>query len=122
MGGMPSPDALRHFQRDRARVVALAYRAAMVEGCQDRDASARAVAAYIEAGGNPDAAQKDVTRIVAGVAADHSEWLWRPVRARMGREDAAMRKLGWWPGPLAWDERRRVAAEAVARVYGECRE
>lgn len=30
-----------------------------------------------------------------------------------------MRKLGWRPGALAWDERRRMAEEAVARVFGD---
>ncbi len=117
-GGMPSPPPLVGFQREQIRAAALAYRAAMTEGDSDGPAKQRAISAYIAAGGNAETAFKDVTRIIASVASDHGEWFWRPVWERLEREEYAMRKLGWWPPPKPWDERRRVAEAAIARVFG----
>ncbi|MBB3900112.1 hypothetical protein [Roseococcus suduntuyensis] len=117
-GGMPSPPPLAGIQQNQIRAAARAYRAAMTEGDSDGPARRRAITAYIAAGGNTETAFTDVARIIARVASDHGEWFWRPVMERLEREEYAMRKLGWWPGPRAWDERRRVAEAAVARVFG----
>lgn len=115
---MTSPPPLVGLQQEQIRAAALAYRTAMTEGEQDAPAMRRAIAAYVAAGGGRDTAAADARRIVASVSTEHGEWFWRPVRERLAREEYAMRKLGWWPGPLAWDERRRVAEAAVARVFG----
>ncbi len=113
----PPPPLIGHSQA-HIRAAALAYRAAMVDGLQDGPAAQQAAAAFIAAGGDPETAVADAARIIARVSSDHGDWLWRPVHDKLEREKAAMQQLGWWPGPLAWDERRRVADEAVRRVFG----
>lgn len=107
------------WNREIFRATVLAYRQAMIEGHLDPVASRRAHETYIAAGGDPRRAGEEVMTYLAAAIRDHGEWFWRPVRQRMAREEAAMRKLGWWPPPKSWAEERAVAKEALRRVYGD---
>jgi hypothetical protein len=102
-----------------ARAVARAYRAAITDGLSAGPATDSALAAYLASGGAAEGAAAHVSRIIANVAAEYPDWLYAPVWRRLAREEEAMKRLGWWPGPLGWEERRALAREAVRRVFGE---
>ena len=107
------------WNRDVFRATVLAYRQAMIEGRLDPVAAARACDAYVAAGGDPARASAEVMSHVAAAIRDHGAWFWRPVHERIAREEAALKKLGWWPPPTAWDKHRAAAEEAVRRVFGD---
>lgn len=115
------PDALRvpireRFPREQLRAVVLAYRTVMAEGYGAGPAGEAAKAAYLAHGGDPAQALREPGWMIATVATQHGEWFWRPVKARLEHEEAALRWAGQWPGPLPQEERRRVAATAMAAM------
>jgi len=82
------------------RATVLAYRSAMAAGGLDPEATAAARAAYLAAGGDPAEIASAIHTIVAEVTRLRSEWFWRPVKARIEREDRWLRHIGLWPPPL----------------------
>ncbi len=64
--------------------------------------------AFLAAGGDPEAAARDVPLIVSAVARDHPDWLYRPVRERIAREERWWKAQGVWPPPK---DRREWPAE-----------
>ena len=88
------------WRREIARATVLAYRRAMVEHGFAQEAYFAGKAAYSAAGGDPERAERDVPMIAAAATRDHSEWFWRPVKARIERQERYLRSTGMWPPPL----------------------
>ena len=93
------PPSMERWPRELIRAVALAYRRAMAEGGLDPEAAAAAREAFLAAGGDPDEAGSAIYIIIAEVTRLHSEWFWRPVKARIERENRWLRHIGMWPPP-----------------------
>ena len=104
------------FNPDQLRAVALAYRAKVGEGAPAGEAQQAATAAYLSHGGDPAVAPSETAWMVATVIAQHSKWFWRPARRYHEREEAALRHIGQWPGPLAAEDRRRLAEPAMVKM------
>lgn len=60
---------------------------------------AEAARTYVAAGGDPEQACSEHNRIVAATIRGHTDWFWRPVRARIERENRAWKARGIWPPP-----------------------
>lgn len=105
--GNPHPLPLATWSREMVVGVVLAYRKAHAEGRGDVQAWIDARAAYVAAGGDPERAGVDMPLIVSAAIRDHAEWFWRPVKARVEREERYWRGCGIWPPPMnraAWPE------------------
>ncbi len=98
--GHPDPTPLATWSRDMVRTVALAYRTAHAQALGDVEAWEAARAAYVAAGGSPGVAKHDVPKIITAVVSRHAEWFWRPVQARIEREERYWRGRGIWPPPM----------------------
>jgi hypothetical protein len=99
MPGDTTRTPLTTWRRDIVRATVLAYRAAKGEGATEAESHAAAKAAYLAAGGDPDAAGP-VYEIIAAAIRDHGEWFWRPLRRYMDRQERYMRTIGMWPPPM----------------------
>ena len=90
---------LSSWARPVVMAVALAYRTVLGERGGAMEAYRAATAAFLAAGGDPEAGARDVVLIVAAVARDHPDWLYRPARERIAREEAWWKARGVWPPP-----------------------
>lgn len=90
---------LSSWARPVVTAVALAYRTALGERGEAMEAYRAAADAFLAAGGAPEAAAHDVALILAAVARDHLDWLYRPTRERIAREEAWWQARGVWPPP-----------------------
>src|SRR3712207_2310252 len=91
---------MERWPREPVRAVALAYHRALAEGGLDPEATAAAREAYLVAGGDPDEIASAIHTIVAEVTRLHGEWFWRPVKARIERENRRLHHVALWPPPL----------------------
>ncbi|MDB5371798.1 MAG: hypothetical protein JWP04_440 [Belnapia sp.] len=102
--------ALTGWPRHLLLPTALAYRDAMGEGYMDGPAHAKAIHAYLAAGGDRARAGREVTLMIAGVSSQFPDWFWGPTRERIEREEQWWRAQGRWPppkDPAEWPEHLR---------------
>lgn len=70
----------------------------MGDGLTDWEAAPIVCVAYVAARGDP-ADKTAIREMVAAAARDHKEWIWRPIRERIAREDRNRKRRGIWPPP-----------------------
>jgi peptidoglycan/xylan/chitin deacetylase (PgdA/CDA1 family) len=101
---MPAETArLSNWRREVVVATVQAYRRATGEGLTDWQAGPLTRAAYLGAGGDPEAANTAIPAIIGAAARDYPDWFWRPAHAYADRRDRYMRSIGMWPPPLNWN-------------------
>lgn len=107
MPGNPHPIPLATWSRPMVIGVVMAYRTAHANGLGDVAAWEAARTAYVAAAGALERSPTDMPLIVSAAIRDHCDWFWRPVRARVEREERYWRGRGILPPPMnraTWPE------------------